>query len=123
MRRLSNLGLAAAAVSAIAFCSGCQSSGRAAAHPVELRLEGTPGLAFTGTYRAEGQLHNVGGTVPKRFTISEPPVEYSFQKAQQNGELEIWLYRDTVPVGHAVTSKPFGQIQGSVTADAVRTGG
>lgn len=85
--------------------------GAFAERTVVLLLEGTPGLAFEGSYGTPVQSTSARGTVPAQFVMkTRVAVAATFTKAAAEGELVVRVLVDDKEVLRRSTSAPFGTI-------------
>jgi hypothetical protein len=85
--------------------------GAFAERTVVLLLEGTPGLAFEGSYGTPAQSTSARGTVPAQFVMkTRVAVAATFTKAAAEGELVVRVLVDDQEVLRRSTSAPFGTI-------------
>lgn len=85
--------------------------GAFAERTVVLVVEGTPGLAFEGSYGTPGQSTSARGTTPTQFVMkTRVAVAATFTKAAAEGELVVRVIVDDQEVMRRSTSAPFGTI-------------
>lgn len=85
--------------------------GAFAERTVVLLVEGTPGLAFEGSYGTPAQSTSARGTVPAQFVMkTRVGVAATFTKAAAEGELVVRVLVDDQEVLRRSTSAPFGTI-------------
>ncbi|MBI3975588.1 MAG: hypothetical protein HY334_04275 [Armatimonadetes bacterium] len=78
---------------------------------VTILVEGTPGLAFTGSYGTPLSTVSTRGTVPARYTVkTAAAVAATFVKEQEEGELILRLLADGQEVMRRTTRAPFGTV-------------
>ncbi|MFZ2071509.1 MAG: CFI-box-CTERM domain-containing protein [Halobacteriota archaeon] len=86
---------------------------QASPYTVEIRVEGTSGLSFSGSYGDLGSQKSVDGTVPKTYTIENPEgdiVSAVFQKQERGGELTVKLVKDGKVVKSESTTAEYGVV-------------
>jgi hypothetical protein len=91
-------------------CSGVQS--------YKIKVSGTTGLEFAGSYggMAPGgntSIQSVEGTVPKTYTVNASRgviVTCSFAKLEENGTLNVQIYKNGKVIAQSGTSAPFGLV-------------
>jgi len=114
------LALLVAAVFAVAvFAAGCLAlapppefrPGAFRERTVVLSVEGTPGLAFEGSYGTPSKSASARGTVPTQYTVKTSiAVVASFAKAVAEGDLVVRVLVDGQEMQRRSTSAPFGTI-------------
>lgn len=78
---------------------------------VVLSVEGSPGLAFEGSYGTPSATKSVRGVVPASFVVkTRAAVAAAFSKAQADGELTVRVMVDGKEVLRRSTSTPYGTI-------------
>ncbi len=78
---------------------------------VVIAVEGTPGLAFEGSYGTPARTTSARGVVPAQFSIrTSVAVVASFTKAGPDGELTVRLLVDGQEVQRRTTVQPFGSV-------------
>jgi hypothetical protein len=78
---------------------------------VVISLEGTPGLAFEGSYGTPAKSTSARGTVPTQYSVmTSVAVIAAFTKAGQEGELVVRLLVDGQEVQRRSTTQPFGSV-------------
>lgn len=78
---------------------------------VVLSIEGTPGLAFEGSYGTPSESVSVRGTVPtKYFVKTSIAVVATFTKTAAEGELVVSVLVEGQQSQRRTTSAPFGTI-------------
>jgi hypothetical protein len=78
---------------------------------VILSIDGTPGLAFEGSYGTPAQSTSVRGTVPAQYSLkASVAVVGTFTKATAEGEMVIRVLVDDREVQRRSTTQPFGTI-------------
>jgi hypothetical protein len=78
---------------------------------VVLSVEGTPGLAFEGSYGTPSKSLPARGTVPAQFSVKTSiAVVASFTKAAIEGELFVRILVDGQELQRRSTSAPFGTV-------------
>jgi hypothetical protein len=78
---------------------------------VVISVEGTPGLAFEGSYGTPASTVSARGVVPAQFSVrTSVAVAASFTKAVPDGELTVRLLVDGQEVQRRTTAQPFGSI-------------
>lgn len=108
-------GLAVAAV-ASAGCLGLAPPpetppGRFVERTVTIVVDGTPGLAFEGSYGTPNQSASARGTVPAQYTLkTSVAVVASFAKSTEDGDLVVRILVNDREVQRRATSAPFGSI-------------
>lgn len=86
---------------------------QASPHAVEIQVEGTPGLSFSGSYGDAGSQKTVDGTVPETYTIEELEggiVSAVFQKRGREGELMVKIVKDGRVVQSESTTAEYGVV-------------
>jgi len=86
---------------------------QASPYTVEIRITGTPGLSFLGSYGDLSGLRSVDGTVPATYTIVNPSgdiVSAVFQKMEEMGTLTVQLVKDGVVVESQTTTAAYGVV-------------
>lgn len=86
---------------------------QASPYTVEIRITGSPGLSFSGSYGDLGGLRSVDGTVPATYTIVDPTydmVSAVFQKQVEEGTLTVQLVKDGVVVASQTTTAAYGLV-------------
>ncbi len=85
--------------------------GTFAEHTVLLMIEGTPGLAFEGSYGTPSKSTSARGTVPAQFILkTSVAVVATFTKSVGEGELTVRVLVDNQEVMRRSTTQPFGTI-------------
>ena len=85
--------------------------GRFVERAITIVIEGTPGLAFEGSYGTPGQTTPVKGTVPAEYSLkTSTAVVVSVSKSAADGELVVRVLVDAHEVQRRSTSAPFGPI-------------
>ncbi|MDI6773030.1 MAG: hypothetical protein QME77_10670 [bacterium] len=85
--------------------------GAFAERTVVLLVEGTPGLAFEGSYGTPGKSTSARGTVPAQFVMkTRVAVAATFTKAGAEGELVVRVLVDDKEVLRRATSLPYGTV-------------
>jgi hypothetical protein len=111
--------VAAGGVVAAALASGCLflaprpdvPPGRFVERTVVLSLEGTPGLAFEGSYGTPSRSTTARGVVPSQFSVTTSvAVVASFAKAAAEGELVVRVLVDGQELQRRSTTAPFGTV-------------
>ncbi len=78
---------------------------------VTILVEGTPGLAFTGSYGTPSASSSAQGTVPARYTVKTAVgVAATFTKADEQGDLVVRILVEDREVLRRTTSAPYGTI-------------
>lgn len=78
---------------------------------VTIRVEGTPGLSFEGSYGTAQGTSSVRGTVPALYTVTTAvAVAATFTKTREDGELIVRLLIDDREVARRATTHPYGTI-------------
>ncbi len=78
---------------------------------VSILVEGTPGLAFTGSYGTPLSNVSARGTVPAQFTVKTAvAVAATFIKEVEEGELVVRLLADGQEIMRRATTQPFGTV-------------
>lgn len=115
-RPLAHLSLA---VLLLLVASGCLGSfapppvrpGTVREQTVTIVVEGTPGLAFTGSYGTPSATSSAQGTVPARYTVKTAVgVAATFTKAGEQGDLVVRILVEDREVLRRATSAPYGTI-------------
>ncbi len=76
-----------------------------------LLLEGTPGLAFEGSYGTPSKSTTARGTVPSQFILkTSVGVVATFTKTDTEGELTVRVLVDGQEVQRRSTSMPLGTV-------------
>ena len=86
---------------------------QASPYIVEIRVEGIPGLSFSGSYGDLGSQKSVDGTIPETYTIENPEgdiVSVVFQKQERGGTLTVKLMKDGKVVKSESTTAEFGVV-------------
>ncbi|MGH2454503.1 MAG: hypothetical protein ACRDF5_12245 [bacterium] len=117
MRVLPASALLVLALLAALSLAGCSSqSGRPApeaapAKPVQVEVEGTPGVRFEGTLGELPEARTITGVVPASFSLEmRRAVFVRVQKAAPEGTLTVRLLVNGTEVASAATTKPFGLV-------------
>ncbi len=85
--------------------------GAFAERTVVFLVEGTPGLAFEGSYGTPAKSASARGTVPAQFvTKTRVGVAATFTKAAAEGDLVVRILVDDKEVLRRSTSAPFGSV-------------
>lgn len=95
-------------------CSG--GSGSILSSDFTIRVTGTPGTTFTGTYmamQADGtsNSHSVEGTTPTEYTVKANTVSVVFQKKAEAGTLRVEVLKGGQVVSESETTAAFGIAQ------------
>ncbi|MDQ7828259.1 MAG: hypothetical protein QN122_01640 [Armatimonadota bacterium] len=78
---------------------------------VTIRVEGTPGLPFEGSYGTPTATRPVQGRVPAAYTVTTAvAVTAAFTKANAEGELVVRLLLDGHEVARRATRHPYGTV-------------
>lgn len=78
---------------------------------VTIVVEGTPGLAFTGSYGTALSTVSARGTVPAQYTVKTAvAVAATFVKETEEGELVVRLLADGREIMRRTTGQPFGTV-------------
>jgi len=78
---------------------------------VTILVEGTAGLAFTGSYGTPLSTVSARGTVPAQFTVKTAvAVAATFVKEVEEGELVVRLLADGQEIMRRATTQPFGTV-------------
>ncbi|MGH2453347.1 MAG: hypothetical protein ACRDF5_06245 [bacterium] len=78
---------------------------------VTILVEGTPGLAFTGSYGTPLSTVSARGTVPAQYTVTTAvAVAATFVKDTDAGDLVVRLLADGQEIMRRRTSQPFGTV-------------
>ncbi|MGQ0548869.1 MAG: hypothetical protein ACT4PY_04275 [Armatimonadota bacterium] len=78
---------------------------------VTLHVEGTPGLAFEGSYGTPQSTTAARGTVPAQFQVKTAvAVAATFTKAAADGELIVRIVVNGQEVQRHSTTAPFGSV-------------
>ncbi|MDR7417723.1 MAG: hypothetical protein QN178_02300 [Armatimonadota bacterium] len=78
---------------------------------VVISLEGTPGLAFEGSYGTPARSTAARGVVPAQFSVTTTvAVVAMFTKTDQDGELVVRVLVDGQEVQRRGTTQPFGSV-------------
>lgn len=91
---------------------------QASPYTVEIRVEGTSGIPFSGNYGDLGSQKSVDGTVPKTYTINDPEgdiISVVFQKQCKSGELIVKIVKDGKVVKTESTTAEYGVVSVSHT--------
>ena len=86
---------------------------QASPYTVEIRVEGTWGIPFSGVYGDLGSSKSVDGTVPKTYTIEDPEgdiISAVFQKQGKSGELIVKLVKDGKVIKTESTTAEYGVV-------------
>ena len=86
---------------------------QASPYIVEIRVEGTSGIPFSGNYGDLGSSKSVDGTVPKTYTIEDPEgdiISAVFQKQGKSGELIVKLVKDGKVIKTESTTAEYGVV-------------
>jgi hypothetical protein len=79
-----------------------------------VRVEGSPGLSFSGSYMGitggGSQQQSVDGTVPASYTVSGSIVSATFQKQSENGALTVSIEMNGHIVQKSSTSASYGVV-------------
>jgi hypothetical protein len=85
--------------------------GRFVERAITIAVDGTPGLAFEGSYGTPGQTTAVKGTVPAEYRLkTSTAVVVSLTKSVSEGELVVRVLVNDREVQRRSTSAPFGPI-------------
>jgi len=85
--------------------------GAFAEHTVLLMIEGTPGLAFEGSYGTPAKSTSARGTIPAQFILkTRVAVVATFSKSVAEGELVVRVLVDNQEVMQRSTTQPYGTI-------------
>ncbi len=78
---------------------------------VTIRVEGTSGVAFTGSYGTPLSTVSARGTVPAQYVVTTAvAVAATFVKDTEDGELVVRLLADGREIMRRTTSQPFGTV-------------
>lgn len=78
---------------------------------VTILVEGTAGLAFTGSYGTPLSNISARGTVPAQYTVKTAvAVAATFVKEIEDGELVVRLLSDGREIMRRTTRQPFGTV-------------
>ncbi len=78
---------------------------------VILLVEGTPGLAFEGSYGTPSKSTTARGVIPTQFTLkTSVGVVATFSKSGQEGELTVRVLVDGQEAQRRSTSAPLGTV-------------
>lgn len=101
----------AISVAMILVVSGCGSS-LSAEQDIEIRVDGAPGLRFSGSYGDLTGQHSVDGRVPASYQLkAKGVVSATFQsKWDTGGELSVTLLSDGRAIAQQVTTAVFGVV-------------
>lgn len=86
---------------------------QASPYTVEIRVTGTSGLRFSGSYGDLSGIRSVEGTVPATYTIVNPSgdiVSAVFQKRAEMGTLTVQLVKDGAVVESQTTTAAYGVV-------------
>lgn len=89
---------------------------QASPYTVEVRITGTSGISFLGSYGDLSGQTSVDGTVPATYTIVNPSgdiVSAVFQKMEETGTLTVQLVKDGVVVASQTTTAAYGVVSAS----------
>ena len=109
----------AALAGAVAAAVGCLGlapppetpPGRFVERAITIVVDGTPGLAFEGSYGSPGQTTSARGTVPAQFTLrTSTAVVVSLAKSAPDGDLVVRILVNGAEVQTRSTSAPFGSV-------------
>lgn len=79
-----------------------------------IRVEGSPGLSFSGSYMgvtsSGSQQQSVDGTVPASYNVSGSIVSATFQKQSENGSLTVSIEMNGRSVQKSSTSAAYGVV-------------
>ena len=80
-----------------------------------IRIVGTEGLPFAGTYQlnsASGRSasHRVEGTVPTEYTVRASFLSVVFEKTVEAGELRVEILRDGSVIRQSSTTLAYGDV-------------
>jgi hypothetical protein len=85
--------------------------------PIEytIRLSGTPGLQFSGSYttvtpNGESKWLKVEGSVPAEYKSFNEEVSVAFKKVSEDGSLKVQIVRDSAIVSESETSEKNGMV-------------
>jgi hypothetical protein len=104
---------------AVAFAGGCLflaprpdvRPGAIRERTVVLSVEGTPGLAFEGSYGTPAQSATARGVVPAQYTLkTSVAVIGSFTKSVADGELTVRILVDGQELQRRSTTQPYGSV-------------
>lgn len=85
--------------------------GFATEHAVVLFVEGTPGLAYEGSYGTTSASKTARGVVPAQFALTTSiAVVASFTKGDAAGELIVRVVVDGQEVQRRSTTAPYGNV-------------
>lgn len=84
-------------------------------HKFEIRVSGTDGTPFSGSYMAvtngSSTSHTVDGTIPESYMVSEATmVSVAFQKKSTDGSLTVTILRDGESVKTESTTAAYGMV-------------
>lgn len=78
---------------------------------VTILVEGTPGLAFTGSYGTPTVTSSAQGTAPARYTVKTAVgVAATFTKADEQGDLVVRILVEDREVLRRATTAPYGTV-------------
>ncbi|HET8679833.1 MAG TPA: hypothetical protein VFM39_06905 [bacterium] len=78
---------------------------------VTLQVEGTPGLAFEGSYGTPQSTTATRGTVPAQYRVKTAvAVAANFTKSAADGELVVRIIVDGQELQQRSTTAPFGSV-------------
>jgi hypothetical protein len=85
--------------------------GRFVERAITVAVEGTPGLAFEGSYGTPSQTTPARGTVPAEYRFkTSVAVVVSLAKSAADGELVVRLLVNEQEVQRRATTAPFGSV-------------
>ena len=104
---LSCLGLCLLVIILVAGC------GKAADSDYTIRVTGTAGLSYAGSYTittADGQTvyTSIDGTVPKDYAVRGKMIACSFRKGSEDGLLKLEIIKDNRVVATSETTAAYG---------------
>jgi hypothetical protein len=81
----------------------------------EIRISGTPGLSFSGSYGAmqaggSMQMQSVDGKVPQTYKITGSIGSATFQKQSAQGRLVVEIWRDGKLIKQGYTDAAYGVV-------------
>lgn len=78
---------------------------------ITIAVEGTPGLAFEGSYGTANDNQRVTGRVPAQYTVkSGAAIVVAFTKTGEEGDLVVRVLVDGTEVQRRQTDKPYGSV-------------
>jgi hypothetical protein len=99
------------AIISILLISGCGESLKLIESDYQIKVTGTPGVNFKGTYTLPGSSIKpvqVNGTVPAEYKVKGITVICIFNKTVAKGTLKLEILKDKKVIDASETSEPFG---------------